>query len=176
MAKLLWNLKKMIFSRLVITIVLVMVQAYFLFATFYWLSNYMPIISVILALLSGVLLIYVVNRDMDPAFKLTWAIPLCLFPLFGGLLYLYVETNIITISIKKTINRRIEEGKPFLEQDENIRKRLNEKPCSMSAISRYVENAGGFPTYEDTKVTYFLWGRISSRIFCRSWKRQSTLY
>mgnify|MGYP001153652545 FL=1 len=118
MAKLLWNLKKMIFSRLVITIVLVMVQAYFLFATFYWLSNYMPIISVILALLSGVLLIYVVNRDMDPAFKLTWAIPLCLFPLFGGLLYLYVETNIITISIKKTINRRIEEGKPFLEQDE----------------------------------------------------------
>ena len=158
MAKLLRNLKKMVFSRLVITIVLVVVQAYFLFATFYWLSNYMPIISVILALLSGVLLIYVVNRDMDPAFKLTWAIPLCLFPLFGGLLYLYVETNIITISIKKTINRRIEEGKPFLEQDQSIRKRLNEKPCSMSAISRYVENAGGFPTYEDTKVTYFPMG------------------
>lgn len=158
MTKLLRNLKKVVFSRLVITIVLVLAQAYFLFATFYWLSNYMPVISVILTLLSGILLIYVVNRDMNPAFKLTWAIPLCLFPLFGGLLYLYVETNIITISIKNTINRRIEEGKSYLEQEKNIRKRLNEKPCSMSAISRYVENAGGFPTYENTKVTYFPMG------------------
>ena len=158
MAKLLINLKKIVFSRLVITIMLVAAQAYFLFATFYWLSNYMPVISVILMLLSGVLLIYVVNRDINPAFKLTWAIPLCLFPLFGGLLYLYVETNFITISIKKTINRRIEEGKPYLEQNKEIRKRLNGKSVSMSAISRYVENTGGFPTYENTKVTYFPFG------------------
>ena len=78
MAKVLLKLKKMIFSRLVITVVLVLAQAYFLFATFYWLGNYMPIISVMLTLLTGVLLIYVVNRDINPAFKLTWAIPLCL--------------------------------------------------------------------------------------------------
>lgn len=158
MTKLLRNLKKVVFSRLVITIVLVLAQAYFLFATFYWLSNYIPVISVMLTLLSGILLIYVVNRDMDPAFKLTWVIPLCLFPLFGGLLYLYVEANFITIAIKKTISRRIEEGKPYLEQDQEIRRRLNEKPCSMSAISRYVENVGGFPTCGNTKVTYFPMG------------------
>ncbi len=155
MAKLLLKLKKMIFSRLVITVVLVLAQAYFLFATFYWLGNYMPIISVMLTLLTGVLLIYVVNRDINPAFKLTWAIPLCLFPLLGGLLYLYVEINFITFAIKKTINRRIAEGKPYLEQDKEIRRRLNESPCSMSAISRYVENAGGFPTYDNINVTYF---------------------
>ena len=155
MAKLFRNVKKVIFSRLVITIVLVAAQAFFLFATFYWLSNYMPVISVFLTLLSGVLLIYVVNRDIDPAFKLTWAIPLCVFPLFGGLLYLYVEGDFITHAFKKTVNHRIGESKPYLEQNEKIRKRLNEKTCSMSAISRYVERAGGFPTYENTKVTYF---------------------
>ena len=120
MAKVLLKLKKMIFSRLVITVVLVLAQAYFLFATFYWLGNYMPIISVMLTLLTGVLLIYVVNRDINPEFKLTWAIPLCLFPLLGGLLYLYVEINFITFAIKKTINRRIAEGKPYLEQDKAV--------------------------------------------------------
>lgn len=155
MTKLLRNLKRVVFSRLVITSVLVLAQAYFLFSTFYLLSSYMPIISIILTALSGILLIYVVNRDIDPAFKLTWAIPMCLFPLFGGLLYLYVETNFITIAIKKIINRRLEEGKPYLEQEREIRNRLHEKPCSMSAISRYTENAGGFPTYENTKVSYF---------------------
>lgn len=155
MAKLLGKLKKVLFSRLVITIVLVAAQAYFLFLTFYWLSSYMPVISVLLTLLSAVLLIYIVNRDIDPAFKLTWAIPLCLFPLLGGLLYLYVEGDFITRAFKKTVNHRIEEGKPYLEQKKEIRKRLNEKTCSMSAISRYVENMGGFPTYENTKVTYF---------------------
>lgn len=158
MAKLLGKLKRVVFSRLVITIVLVAAQAYFLFSTFYWLSSYMPVISILLTLLSAVLLIYIVNRDMDPAFKLTWAIPLCLFPLLGGLLYLYVEGDFITHAFKKTVNHRIEEGKPYLEQNKEIRRKLNEKTCSMSAISRYVESVGGFPTYENTKVTYFSCG------------------
>lgn len=155
MARVLGKVKRILFSRLVITIVLVVAQAYFLFATFYWLSSYMPIISVLLTLLSGGLLIYLVNRDIDPAFKLTWAIPLCVVPLLGGLLYLYVEGDFITRAFKKTVNHRIEEAKPFLGQDRKIRKKLDEKTCSMSAISRYVEKVGGFPTYGNTKVTYF---------------------
>ncbi len=158
MAKLLKYLKKVVFSRLVITIVLVLLQAFFLFASFYWLSNYWPVISVILNLLSIILLVYVVNRDLNPAFKLSWAIPMCVFPLFGGLLYLYVEGNLATIAIKKSINRRIEETRPYLQQDKEIRKRLNEKSCSLSAVSRYVENAGGFPTYDNTKIRYFPFG------------------
>lgn len=175
MAKLLGKLKRVVFSRLVITIVLVAAQAYFLFSTFYWLSSYMPVISILLTLLSAVLLIYIVNRDIDPAFKLTWAIPLCLFPLLGGLLYLYVEGDFITHAFKKTVNHRIEEGKPYLKQNKEIRRRLNEKTCSMSAISRYVESVGGFPTYENTKVTYFPVGRTNLPTCCRSWRRQNIL-
>ena len=155
MAKLLGKMKRVLFSRLVITIVLVAAQAYFLFSTFYWLSSYMPVISIFLTMLSAAMLVYLVNRDIDPAFKLTWAIPLCVFPLLGGLLYVYVEGDFITRAFKKTVNHRIEEGKPFLRQDRGIRKNLNEKTCSMSAISRYVENVGGFPTYGNTRVTYF---------------------
>lgn len=155
MSKLLKYLKQVIFSRVVITVMLVLIQAYLLFSSFYWLSSYWPEISIALGLLSAVLLIFVVNRDMDPAFKLTWAIPLCAFPLFGGLLYLYVESNFATIAIKKIINRRIEESGSYLEQDRKIRKELDEKACSMSSISRYVENVGGFPTYVNTIVKYF---------------------
>ncbi len=158
MAKLLKYVKRVIFSRLVITIVLVLIQAYLLLSSFYWLSNYWPVISIILNLLSVVLLVYVVNRDMNPAFKLTWAIPMCIFPLFGGLMYLYVEGNLATIAIKKAINRRIEESAPYLQQDREIRKRLDSKPSSMSSISCYVENAGGFPTYGNTKIKYFPFG------------------
>ena len=155
MAGLIRKIKRVMFSRLVITAVLTAAQAYFLFSTFYWLSSYMPVISIFLTMLSGVLLLYVVNRDIDPAFKLTWAIPMCLFPMLGGFLYLYVEGDFITRAFKKIVNHRIEESKPHLEQDKEIRKRLNEKTCSMSAISRYVENTGFFPTYADTKVAYF---------------------
>lgn len=155
MAKLLRKLNKLIFSRLVITGVLVAAQAFFLFSTFYWLGSYMPVISVLLTILSGVLLVFVVNRDIDPAFKLTWAIPLCVVPLLGGLLYLYVEGDFLTHAFKRTVNRRMEEVKPYLEQDKRIREQLNRHTCSMSAISRYVEKASGFPTYENTKVTYF---------------------
>lgn len=155
MTKLLGKIKRAVFSRLVITVVLVAAQAYFLFSTFYRLSSYMPVISILLTLLSAAMLIYLVNRDIDPAFKLTWAIPLCVFPLLGGLLYVYVEGDFITRAFKKAVNHRIEEGKPYLQQDKEIRKHLDEKTCSMSAISRYVENVGGFPTYGNTRVTYF---------------------
>lgn len=155
MPKLLGKIKRMVFSRLVITAVLVSAQAYFLFFIFYRLSSHIPEISIFMTILSGVLLLYLVNRDIDPAFKLTWAIPLCMFPLLGGLLYVYVEGDFITRAFKKTVNHRAEEGRPYLKQDREIRKRLNERTCSMSAISRYVENVGGFPTCGNTRVTYF---------------------
>lgn len=155
MNKFLRYLKEVVLSRLVITVLLVAVQAFLLFSSFYWLSNYWPGLSIIMNLLSVFLVIYIMNNDMNPAFKLSWIIPICIFPLFGGLLYLYVEGNFATISLKKTVNRRIEESKPYLQQDGAVRKSLTEKACSMSAISRYVEEAGGLPTYANTKVTYF---------------------
>ena len=153
--KKLWRyLKKVIFSRFVITMLIIIAQVYFLFACLFWFRVYWPVITAVMSLLSVSVIIYIINRDQNPAFKLSWMIPICTVPFLGTFMYLFVEGNVTTKGIKRAINRRIEESAVYLKQDPEIRKELSDKPCSMSAISQYVENAGGFPTYKNTDVTY----------------------
>lgn len=155
MKKLLRYLKRVIFSRFVITMLIIIAQLYFLFACLFWFRDYWPAITAVMSLLSITIIIFIINRDQNPAFKLSWMIPICAMPFLGTFLYLFVEGNLTARGIKRAINRRVAESAKYLEQDPEIRKELDEKACSMSAISRYVENAGGYPTYKNTKVTYF---------------------
>jgi cardiolipin synthase len=136
-------------------VVLVLAQILLIGESFYRLKDYWSGISVLLNLLSAVLVIYIVNRDQNPAFKLTWVIPICAFPMLGALLYFWVETNIPTKGIKQEVSKRVAETKPYQKQDERIRRQLNELSCSMTSVSRYAEAVGNYPTFQNTGLTYF---------------------
>ena len=43
--------------------------------------------SGILNLLSILVVLYIVYKDGNPAYKLAWVVPILAFPIFGGLLY-----------------------------------------------------------------------------------------
>lgn len=148
-------LKKALFSRLVITILVIFLQAFFLAESFLELRDYWPGISILLNLLVAALVIYVINRDINPAFKLTWIIPICAVPMLGALLYFWVEANLPTKGVRREVNSREAEIRPYLHQDPAVREKLNTVTCSMSSISRYMEHIGNYPTYQHTETKYF---------------------
>lgn len=146
---------KIVFSRTMITFVLLLLQAGWLFLTFEWLGRYSDFTMVLMAILSAVLLIYIINKDEVPEFKLAWVIPICIFPLFGGLLYLFIVGNFGNIGLRKEINRRIRETESLQHTEEAVSCRLHEIGGHMENLSRYLEDTGGFPAYTDSAVTYF---------------------
>ena len=52
------------------------------------LTEYSRELNVVLAGLSLLVVLYIINKDDNPAYKLAWIIPILSFPLFGGILYL----------------------------------------------------------------------------------------
>ena len=148
-------LLKIVFSRTMVTIALVLVQIGWLFAGFRWLRDYSEVTLAFTLGLSGVLLVYIINRDETPEFKLTWVIPICVAPVFGGLLYLFVMSNAGHWGLEKEVKRGREEAEKLMHTGMSVRKKLEETDAHTAGLCRYVEDVGGFPVYDNSSVTYF---------------------
>ena len=155
MKKYLNILLKIVFSRTMITLSLLLLQIGWLFAIFSWLRDYSEMFLALMLLLSAVLLVYIINRDETPEFKLTWVIPICVTPVFGGLLYLFVMSNAGHMGLKKRIEQRQTEAEGFMKTKEETWEKIGREDAHMAGISHYVEKVGGFPTYDNTSVSYF---------------------
>lgn len=128
-------LLKIVFSRTMITLILLVLQIGWLFAGFKWLEDYSEVSLLLMLLLSAVLLVYIINRDETPEFKLTWVIPICVAPVFGGLLYLFVMSNVGHIGLKKEVEKRLKETAQLLHTDEATKKKIEQEDIHMAGIS-----------------------------------------
>ena len=138
-----------------ITFALLLVQIFWLFAGFKWLGEYSEISLLLMLALSAVVLVYIINKDETPEFKLTWVIPICTAPVFGVLLYLFVVGNWGNIGLKKGLDRRLKETEAFMHTDEETKREIEKTDLHMAGLSRYTEEIGGFPSYKNSSVVYF---------------------
>ena len=149
---------KIVFSRTMITIVLLLVQMFWLLAGVRWLGEYSEMSFAVMVLISAALLVYIINKDEIPEFKLAWVIPICAAPVFGALLYLFIVGDWTNSELKKQLNKRRKETEKFLHTDEKTKNRMETADIHMANLSRYVEKEGGFPAYSNSSVTYFPMG------------------
>lgn len=143
---------KIVFSRTMVTILLLAVQIGWLLLGFKLMEE---VALVSMLLLSGILVIYIINKDETPEFKLSWIIPICLAPVFGTLLYLFVMGNLGGIGLKKGLERRLRETEKFLTADEEVKREIAAGDGHMAGLARYVETVGGYPAYKNSRATYF---------------------
>ena len=73
---------RLIFGRTMITVLLLLLQILCLIGIFRMvgLSENLLTISNLLGMAA---IIYIINSEENPAFKLTWVLPICLVPVFG---------------------------------------------------------------------------------------------
>ncbi len=83
---------KLVFSHMMVTLLLLALQIYIM----YWALYRVQSQAALLALFYGlgmVAIVVLINGDDNPAFKLAWIIPICIFPVFGVALYIFISTN-----------------------------------------------------------------------------------
>lgn len=158
MRKRLRPLFKLVFSRFMFTIIMVLVQIVTLFAGFTWLSGNMHFVLTAASILGGVLIIYIINKEDNPAFKMAWILPICILPVFGALLYLMVVLNPGGLGLRKRVQEIKEET---LRINRLEREGTAAEPAGMPAaptghrLAHYLEHCAGFHAYANTKVIYF---------------------
>ena len=149
------KLLRIIFGRTAFVVMSLLLQISILLAGFRFLSHYMVYIYGGFTLLSAFVILYVINKDENPSFKLAWIIPITVIPVFGTLLYLFLELR----WEGKIINRRLRENiaatQPYLKQNPRYMEQLARISRSNANLAAYIENSGSYPVYGNTNVKYY---------------------
>lgn len=149
------GIMRIVFGRTGILLGCLLIQVMLLFFGLQYLAQYVYLFFGGYLVFGFLLLIVILNREDNPVFQLTWAWLVLLFPVFGGLLYLYIELQPGT----RVLGRRLEEldaaAGAYLSQDGGTMQNLQRADYRTAQLAHYVEEVDGYPVYQNTHVTYF---------------------
>lgn len=144
-----------IFSRMGLILVLLLIQIIFMFTIFQWFEDFLPHIYGGSMVFSAVMVLYLLSSPIDPTAKITWLVIIVLLPVFGSLLYIYVQSDIGHRALKDRLQRINRLGKGLIPQSKPTYNALKEENPGIASLSRYIARSGCFPVFEKTQVTYF---------------------
>ncbi len=149
------GLLRIIFGRTTLGALFLLIQLAVLFGGFYWMSEYLIYVYGASAVLSAVVLIYIISDEENSSIKLSWVVPILVFPVFGTLFYLFLTLQ----PGSRFINRRIQEVgrelEPYLKQEPAALAAYDAATVSGGNLVRYMNRYGKFPAYQETGASYF---------------------
>ncbi|MDR2111259.1 MAG: cardiolipin synthase [Spirochaetaceae bacterium] len=108
-----------------------------------------------LNIVSVMVCLYILNKKEKPAFKLTWIFLILMFPIFGGLLYIFFYTQSNPKKLRALIKADRQKTMPLYLLPGNVLPLLDKsgEPCLPQV--RYLQEYMGFPVYVHTQSEYF---------------------
>ena len=146
---------KIVFSRTLIIILILLAQIAIMAVPFLYLRNYFPAILETVSVLGVIMLIIIINRDEPAEFKLTWAILICIAPVLGTMVYIFVQNNTGMIGLKKRMDKQQKASWKHFYTSEGTRKALRRESMSFQGFTHFLENSCKFPVYHNTYTQYF---------------------
>lgn len=149
---------KLMFSQVSIVSILLLFQLLLIVASLLRINEYLVYFDIFLKIISIAAVIIIINRHSNPTYKLAWVVPILLFPMFGGLFYLFITGQMHTkyffnklSKLQKKINRPYPQNEDVLAQIEKHR------PERVSTV-RYVNNVSSQSAYFCDDAQYFSTG------------------
>mgnify|MGYP003290974356 CR=1 FL=1 len=147
---------QIIFSRTMVIIVLLAVQFLLLFAWMLRLNRYAPYLLGGSYVVAAFMLIYILQTKDNPMIKLSWSIMVAVLPVFGSLLYFYVQKDIGHRVEQALIQTSIRESHKLLHKQEPPdaadKRFLN--------MATYLQNYAGTNVCSNTSIKYFSLGEL----------------
>ena len=141
-------------SRLVIFGFLLFFQVIILLFIVWQLAEAFIYIYIPLLIISGLVVIYIISRRDNPSYKLAWTIPVLIFPIFGGLIYLIFGGKKINLKFRKKIARAYNEAIKVSVQDPEIIKELEKENKHAANQAKYTSKYALSPVYKNTTTEY----------------------
>ncbi|MDE5899499.1 MAG: cardiolipin synthase [Treponemataceae bacterium] len=146
--------KNILYTRLLMTILLLCVQLCFLFLMFLKFESYMEYVFGGSIFLSLLFIAYLMNCSGKNEFKITWILPVVVLPIFGISLYFLYRMNWGGIRLKKGLAKVKEESAPLLSDLPESEAAFRAYP-KVRDIATYLYGCGAYPAYTNTAADYF---------------------
>ena len=136
--KLLKKLLKLIFNRIFYIVFALLVQLGWLFMMAWKLAAYSKYISIGITAISIIAVLWILNKKINPSYKLGWTMLILVFPVFGLLLYILFGKSRIAQKIQEHYAEVQKESLPYMEQDPEIYHQITEEDPSAAVQSNYI--------------------------------------
>ena len=129
---------KMVFSRAGIFVILILVQMLIFLGIPYYLKEYATFIYSVMSLMEIIVLVYIINTEGNPAFKLSWILCVMAVPVVGTIFYIYVHLQLETRFVQNRLAALRMETEPYMDH----RCTLGGKICKCTAVVLSVASTG----------------------------------
>ena len=150
---------RFITQRVVITALLIVLQALLLFGFIWKLDNYFVYFYAGSVLLSLLITLGIINSKSNPAYKIAWLIPILLFPVFGGLVYLLFGSDRTGRYLRKKLQGIGTEMDNVIGEAYR-RSGAEQLPPDAANQSRYISHCAYCPPYQNTTTEYLPLGEV----------------
>lgn len=146
----------LVFSRLVVTAVLLVLQVVWLFALFYRLADYARWFNAAGLTLSIIMCLALIRQDSTvPEFKISWMILFAVMPVQGGLLYLLWGNKRPMLGLRRRQERAEQAMSDTRREDPAAAARLRAADPRAALTARYLDDYAPAPLYGGTAVRYY---------------------
>ncbi len=143
-----------LFSRFLILVICILIQIHFLWAVYSFLND--KFAYGFFVALSALELMVILNQEGSSAFKIAWIVPILVFPVFGGLLYLFIKLQGTVKKMRRHLDREaIRSGSEMIQSPEVTAHIAESESKELHSVSMYLNGYCGYPTYDDTEVRYY---------------------
>lgn len=146
----------LVFSRIVVTGVLLLLQAFWLFALFYWLADYAKWFGGVGVAMSIIMCLALIRQDSTvPEFKISWMILFSVMPVQGGILYLLWGNKRPALGLRHRLERAEDAMAPARKDDPDAAAALQRQDPRAALTARYLHDYGPMPVCGGTAAKYY---------------------
>lgn len=153
-------IRKFAFHRAVIIALALSLQLAALIVIILKLNDYFAFFYGASIFISLIVVLFIVNNNSNPAYKIAWIIAILIFPIFGGVFYIFFGGNKLTKRTRKRMKYIEDKTLEALVINPAILKEMagfNEDALNQS---RYIQNYAYYPPYKNTITEYLPTGEL----------------
>jgi cardiolipin synthase A/B len=149
------KLLRIINNRVFITSILIIIQIVWFIVFLIRLMHYFEWISIAFSVLSILIVLFIVGKDQNAAYRIGWIILIMVLPLFGGLFYIFFGNRRPSKSMRLRLNKEYEKAAEFKKGDDRILEEVGEIDERVLGTCRYLKEKSSYPVYKNTSAKYY---------------------
>ncbi|MDE7319595.1 MAG: cardiolipin synthase [Lachnospiraceae bacterium] len=149
------RISKLLKSRLVVVGLAILLQALWWALFVGRLTQYSVFINALFRFVSIGILLYLIRKDENSAYKIAWMILIMGVPLFGGILYVMIGNKKPGKRLAVKMAAVKAEMKDSMAQNQWILKEIQAQDPTAAGNIRYIGEFGPYPVWKNTEVTYY---------------------
>lgn len=149
-----------LFSRIVITGVLILIQAAWFWSLFTSLSSYAHWLNPLMIVLSVIMCAVLIRQDSTaPEFKISWMVLFMIMPVQGGLLYLLWGDKRPAFRLRKKLDWAYDRIRPLRRTDPAAQAILEQANPRAGRTAAYLRDFAAYPVYSRHQRQVLRFGR-----------------